>query len=127
MGVLTVESDDPDNPVIAVNLVRNGLPSAVVSQAIALEAAIDDAIAVGSLIGSGNGSSSHGRNGAFIDMVEAAGDLIEAGLSEEACGQLRSALRRVDGHPRPPDFMVGDDAAIIAEQIEALRTSLECG
>lgn len=126
-GTLTVDSADADEPSVAVSLIGNGLIGAVEDQATVLEAAVEEAIAVGGLVGSGSGNSSNGRLNAFANMIDAAGDLIEAGLIEDACGQLRSALRRVDGDPRPPDFATGDDAALIAEQIEFLRTSLGCG
>ena len=77
-------------------------------------------------MGDGSGKSANGRLNAFVNMVDAAGDLIEAGLIEDACGQLKSALRRVDGIPRPPDFVAGEEAALIADQIEFLRESLGC-
>jgi len=125
-GTLTVDSDDPDNPIVEVSLIGNGLVGAVEDQATNLETAIDDAIALGTLVGSGSGNSSGGRLGAFANMIEAAGDLIEAGLIDEACGQLRSALRRVDGDPRPPDFVTGEEAALIAAEIEFLLQSLGC-
>ena len=38
---------------------------------------VDDAVMTGDLSGSGNGNSAHGRLGALIDMIEAAGDLID--------------------------------------------------
>ncbi|MFQ5566122.1 MAG: hypothetical protein ACE5EU_07150, partial [Paracoccaceae bacterium] len=126
-GTLTIDSADTDEPSVAVSLIGNGLVGAVEDQATVLEAAVDEAIAFGGLVGSGSGNSSNGRLNAFANMIDAAGDLIEAGFIEDACGQLRSALRRVDGDPRPPDFATGDDAALIAEQIEFLRTSLGCG
>lgn len=126
LGTLTVDSADPDQPMVEVSLIGNGLIGAVDDQATALEAAVGDAIAFGGLVGSGSGNSSSGRLNAFDNMIEAAGDLIEAGFIEDACGQLRSALRRVDGEPRPPDFATGDDAALIADQIRFLRTSLGC-
>ena len=75
---------------------------------------------------SGSGKSTGGRLNAFANMLEASGDLIEAGFIGDACGQLRSALRRVDGEPRPPDFATGVGAELIAAQIEFLRTSLGC-
>ncbi|MEE9281167.1 MAG: hypothetical protein V3V67_13425 [Myxococcota bacterium] len=57
-------------------------------------------------------------------MIEAAGDLLTAGLRDpatlvttgnvvdaqlvrDACGQLRAALARTDGEARPPDFVTG--------------------
>lgn len=125
-GALTIESDDPDQPTIDVSLIGNGLAGAIEDQATELEMAVNDFIAVGTLVGSGTGNSASKRLNAFADMVEAAGDLIEAGFIEEACDQLESARRRIDGEPKPPDFAVGEDADLIADQIEFLRETLEC-
>ena len=100
--------------------------SAVENQLAALETVLDDAIISGGLEGSGSGKSANGRLGAFVNMIEEAGDLIVAGFIEDACGQLRSALRKVDGSPRPPDFASGPDAELIAGQIVFLRDLLEC-
>ena len=48
-GTLTVESDDPDEPIVDVSLIGNGLVGAVEDQATALEAAVEDAIVSGGL------------------------------------------------------------------------------
>lgn len=125
-ATLTITSDDADEGSVVVSLIGNGLVDALEGEATVLETAIDAAIAGGTLVGDGSGKSANGRLNAFANMVEAAGDLIEAGFFEDACRQLKSALRRVDGSPRPPDFVVGDDAALIADQIEFLRDSLMC-
>ncbi len=109
-----------------MRLIGNGLVGAVEYQATVLEAVVDDAIAGGTLVGTGSGNSATGRLNAFANMIEATGDLIEAGFIEDACGQLKSALRRVDGAPRPPDFVAGVDAALIKAEIEFLQTSLGC-
>ena len=50
---------------------RGNLAGAVEDQATALEAAVDDAIADGGLVGTGSGNSSSGRLGAFANMIEA--------------------------------------------------------
>lgn len=126
-GTLTVVSDDPDEPVVVVSLIGNGLEGAVGDQSTVLEDAVNAGIISGGLVGSGPGNSADGRLEAFANMVEAAGDLISAGYIGDACGQLRSALRRVDGNPRPPDFVTGPDAALIRDEIEFLLMSLGCG
>ena len=125
-GTLTVDSDDPDAPSIDVSLVGNGLAGAIGDQASELEAAVEDAIATGDLGGSGPGISANGRLDAFANMVETAGDLVDAGFIEDACGQLSSALRRVDGVSPLPDFVMGEAATLLADQIRFLRDSLEC-
>lgn len=125
-GTLTVLSDDSDEPTVDVSLIGNGLVGAVEEQATLLEAAVGDAIIDGTLDGSGEGLSSSSLLDAFVQITDTAGDLIEAGLIDGACAQLNTALRRVDGVSPPPDFVGGDDAALIALQIEFLRDSLGC-
>ena len=63
---------------------------------------------------------------AFINMIEAAGDLIEDGLYDEACGQLGAALKKCDGQATPPDFVTGDAVEVLKGMIEVLRTTLGC-
>ncbi len=125
-GLLTVVSDDPDESFVFVDLLGNGLAGAVEDQATVLEAAIGAGVAAGTLVGSGSGNSANGRLQAFANMIDAAGDLIEAGFIEDACGQLRSASKRIDGDPRPPDFVAGDDAELIKAEIDFLLSSLGC-
>ena len=63
------------------------------------------------------------------NMILAAGDLIADGLIADACQQLLDALKRTDGltgRGNPPDFISGDDAALIASLIQDLRTDLGC-
>ena len=60
-------------------------------------------------------------------MIEAAGDLIEDGLIEEACQQLMDAYRKADGlgpPGSPPDFVTGAVASDLALMIMNLRISL---
>ena len=62
-------------------------------------------------------------------MIEAAGDLIEDGLIEEACQQLMDAYKKCDGlapPESPPDFVAGPHAAELAVMIQNLRISLGC-
>lgn len=124
---LDVLSDDPDEPLVAVTLVGEGAVGEGSDQASALEQAIQEAVAAGTLTGSGKGKSADGRLQAFLNMVEATVDLIEGGFIEDACGQLEQLLRRTDGSPQPPDFVEGEDAETIAAYIEFLMMTLECG
>ena len=78
------------------------------------------------LEGSGSGGSASGRLNALINQIEAAGDLSDAGLIDEACGQLASTLKRTDGVFPPPDFVSGEAAAELALLIEIMRASLSC-
>ena len=123
LATLTVTSDEG---TVDVSFLGNGLEGMVEDQATVLETNVNDAIIAFTLVGSGSGKSANGRLGAFANMIEAAGDLIEAGFIEDACDQLKSALKRVDGEPRPPDFVSGTDAEFIEAEIIFLRNSLGC-
>ncbi|MCH8196586.1 MAG: hypothetical protein IH904_00755 [Proteobacteria bacterium] len=124
LATLTVTSDEG---TVDVSFLGNGLEGLVEDQTTVLETNVNDAIIAFTLVGSGSGKSANGRLGAFANMIEAAGDLIETGFIEDACGQLKSALKRVDGEPRPPDFVAGTDAEFIEAEIIFLRDSLGCG
>jgi len=87
---------------------------------------MDAAVAGGTLAGDGPGNSASGRLGALRNMIEAAGSMVASGQYAEACDQLRDALNRTDGNPKPPDFVTGPDAAKLAEMIRTLRTDMGC-
>ena len=57
---------------------------------------IKDSVEAGTLYGSGPGKSAEGRLGALRNMIEATGNLIDAGLIEDACWQLQDAYNRTD-------------------------------
>jgi hypothetical protein len=59
-------------------------------------------------------------------MIEAAGDLIEDGDIEQACGQLTAAYKKTDGQNKPPDFVSGPAAEELAAMIQELMDELEC-
>jgi hypothetical protein len=80
----------------------------------------------GSLTGDGPGNSAEHRLNALRNMIESAGYMIEQGQYEEACQQLMDVYRRVDGQPRPPDFVTGEAASQLAELILDLMADLGC-
>jgi len=127
-AALQITSDDDINPLIEVSLGGVGvyveLPPE--GQIAAILAFIKASIEAGTLFGDGSGNSAGNRLNAFINMIEAAGDLIEDGLYAEACGQLGAALKKCDGQPNPPDFVAGEAAEVVKGMIEVLRTTLGC-
>lgn len=86
----------------------------------------DDSSEHGLLWGIGPGSSAPNKLNALRRMIETAGDLIDAGDIEGACGQLMAAFLKCDGEDMPPDFAGGDAAGFIAGMIDDLMTNLEC-
>jgi len=87
---------------------------------------IDAWVDAGSLEGDGPGNSGANRLNAIENMIEAAGDLIEAGAIGQACDQLMDAYLRCDGEPTPPDFVMGPASDDVAELILQLMTDHGC-
>jgi len=57
-------------------------------------------------------------------MIEAAANLMAAGLNADAINQLQQALERTDGVDPPPDFVTGPAASELADLIEELMASI---
>ena len=85
----------------------------------------DECVENARLIGSGPGNSWH-RMKALRNMLKSAGELVEDGLTAEACQQLLDAYKRCDGQPKPPDFVEGFAAPQLAEMIQKYRAYLGC-
>jgi len=83
-------------------------------------------VEAGTLVGEGPGKSADKRLNALRNMLEAAAELIEAGLYELACEQLWDAYRKCDGDPKPPDFVSGAACAELAAMIQDVIDSLGC-
>jgi hypothetical protein len=81
-------------------------------------------VEAGTLTGEGPGHSAKGRLGAFTNMIEAAGQMIEAGMYAQAYAQLLDAYARCDGETPPPDFVSGDAAPELAGLIQGLTQDL---
>lgn len=125
---LVIESDDPDNGTVVVQLSGEGVqvqgpPSQQIAELLEV---FDDAVAAGSLQGSGPAGSDEGRLKALRNMIAAAGELITDGNVVEACGQLLDVLNRIDGDPRPPDFATGAALEEVWTGVVELRSTLGC-
>lgn len=86
----------------------------------------DASVEAGTLVGEGPGESAENRLIALRNMLEAASDLIEDGLIQEACQQLRDAYKKCDGQPKPPDFVTGEATEELAAMIQDVIDSLGC-
>jgi len=82
---------------------------------------INYSVSKGTLTETGQGNSK-----ALMNKIEAAGNLIEKGSTAGACSQLKNAYNETDGLPQPPDFVMGDAAPSLANQIQNLMTGLGC-
>jgi hypothetical protein len=127
-AVLEISSDDTDEPVIMVSFSGTGVvyeppPS---EQIIRILEFFDQSVKDGTLEGDGPGMSAGRRLTALRNMIIAAGGFIADGQLDEACEQLLAAYRRTDGDPQPPDFVKGEAASELANQILALLESVGC-
>ncbi len=126
-GALKLESTDFSNPSITVTLSGSGLvlenpPEAQIKEILAF---ISTAVEAGTLEGAGpNAKSANNRLGAFVNMIETAGGMIEAGSIEDAMGQLTAAARKVDSSGRPSGFVTGSASGELVTKINTLISDL---
>jgi hypothetical protein len=78
------------------------------------------------LTGVGQGNSANGRLNALRNMLEMAGDFINIGDIEGACGQLHAASKKCDGESPPPDFVTGEAVSDLYNMIVELIAALGC-
>jgi hypothetical protein len=86
----------------------------------------DYSVGQGTLLGSGPGRSGMRRLNALKNMIEEAGDLLNTGLYDEGCHQLKDAYNRCDGDFPPPDFVGGTAVEELESRIKELMTGLGC-
>ena len=86
---------------------------------------IDNQIDDGNIVGTGGGASADNRISDFIDKIDEAIALYEAGNIEEAIGTLKAVLKKCDGDPKPPDHVEGDAAVELANRILDLIEAME--
>jgi hypothetical protein len=86
----------------------------------------DESVADGSLVGEGPGKSGKNRLNALRNMLETAGNLVDAGDYQAACGQLMDVYKKTDGDPKPPDFVSGPATEDLAIMVLDLVDNLGC-
>jgi len=127
IGSLVIESNDADEAMVQVPLSGIGVFADTPSeQVIAVTDYIQDSIDTGELNAEGEGRSADNKVNALINMIEAAGDLLEAGETAEGCQQLTSIYLKVDGINPPPDFVSGPAIEGLGNAIQGLMTSYGC-
>jgi hypothetical protein len=126
--VLNIISDDPDEGLVEVELSGTGVEVELppLEQIQNMLDFFDASVSEGTLVGHGPGRSAEGRRYALRNMIIAAGDLIREGATENACEQLLDIYNRMDGLPKPPDFVSGEAASTLADMILDLRTDMGC-
>lgn len=79
----------------------------------------------------GNGSDKLAENrlNALRNMIETAGNLINSGKTDEACGQLKAAYKKMDDlntKGSSTDFVTGVAVSDLSTMVQALMDGLEC-
>jgi len=113
------EEPPPDDPPVDD---PPGDPETPTCETIA--AFFNQAVAAGTITGSGPGRSAGGRLRAMENMMTEACASIEEGNLDAACALLDAALKKCDGGA--PDFLVGEALGELEEQTMAMRLAL-CG
>lgn len=127
-GSLMIYSNDPKNPVIQIALNGTGEASEPppAEQVASILAFFDSSVVNGTLQGQGPGKSAAGRLKALRNMIVATGDLLAKGYTAEACRQLWDLYEKMDGLPRPPDFVTGSAASTLAAKVQHLISYMAC-
>jgi hypothetical protein len=125
-AVISIASDDEDEPVVDVTLSGVGIIVDVPPQQQIQETLdyFDASVAEGTLLGYGPGNSPSKRLKALRNMIESASDLINAGAYDQAIDQLESIAKKTDGESKPQDFVVGDPAVELNAMINNLIADL---
>jgi YD repeat-containing protein len=86
----------------------------------------DQCVEDGMIEGYGPGNSGNYMLNALGNMLAMAGELINIGDIEDACVQLKAALKKCDDNPLPPDFVTGDAVTELYDMITELMLELGC-
>ena len=125
-ATVQISSDDEDEPLVEVALYGVGIITEIppTQQIQGILDYFDDSVAAGTLQGYGPGNSPQKRLHALHNMIEAASDLINAGVYDLAIEQLEAISKKTDGVAKPQDFVVGEAVAELNAKIEALIADL---
>jgi hypothetical protein len=126
-AVLSIGSDDPNDPVVDVALTGEGMP-VVLSPEEQITQILDmfnTAVQEDSIAGIGNKKSAKNKLKTFGKMLNLAHALIATGYDEYALEILNVTEAKSDGQKRPKDFIKGDGVAdlnlLINELIDTIQ------
>ena len=121
-AILQVASDDPDQPVMEVALLGEGMLVILTpAEQIALirqyyQAGLED----GTIEGVGRGRRALNKARVFGKTLRLVEQLINAGYDRHALKALKIAEKQCDGDKRPRDFVRGDGVVLLNEMINEL-------
>jgi hypothetical protein len=126
-AVLSILSNDPNEPVIDVVLTGEGM-SVVLSpeeQLTQILDIFDAAVEEGAIQGVGNKKSAKNKVKVFGKMVSTTEKLIGLGYNDYALKVLLMIEKKCDGHKRPKDFIKGPAAEELNQLINELIDTLQ--
>jgi beta propeller repeat protein len=125
-STLTIDHNDVDHPPVLVQFTGIGLPATVppALQITDILAFFDQAVAKGTLVGSGSGILAKARLLALRELLVLAKELIGYGNNGLARLMLLGAYQLVDSRPSPADFAAGTSAPPLANMIQKLSRIL---
>jgi hypothetical protein len=100
--LLLIENNDPAQPIVEVLLEGTGVVVDPTDDLADILSFFDQSVLDGTLVGSGPGASGENRLNALRNKLEAAGDILDKGLTTQACNILLDAFFRSDGVFPPP-------------------------
>ena len=126
-GVLTIVSNDPNDPAVDVVLTGEGVPFILTAREHSEQIldVYDLAVENGSVQGVGKGQSANNKIDTFGKMLAAADDLIETGLYESALLTLQIIELKCDGQKSPEDFIKGPAAEELNMRVNELIDTLQ--
>ncbi len=126
-AVLSILSNDPNDPVVDVVLTGEGLPIVLLPEEQIAQILDDYNIAVrdGTIKGNGNRRSAKNKVRVFKKMLVITEWLITAGYNDYALEVLLMIEKKCDGLKSPKDFIKGDGAAELNALINELIQTLQ--
>jgi hypothetical protein len=126
-GVLTIVSNDPNDPVVDVLLTGEGMSVVLSSeeQITQILDVFDGAIEEGSIQGVGNEKSATNKVEVFGKILSLADELLQADYDEYALETLLMIEKKCDGQKAPKDFIEGAAAEELNTLINALIDILQ--
>jgi hypothetical protein len=129
-AVLTLVSNDPNDPMVDVVLTGEGMPVVLspeeqITQILDTYDTYNTAVEEGTIQKNGKKRSARNRLKVFRKMLVIANRLIDGGYGDPALEVLVMIEKKCDGRKRPKDFVRDPAAADLNEQINELIDTLQ--
>lgn len=124
-AVVYISSDDPNDPLVSVQLLGEGMSLSAVEQSAIILDIYDTALEAETITGVGNKKSAANKSETFGKMLAVADELLLADYRDEALETLLMIEAKCDGQKSPKDFIQGPDAEVLNMMINELIAALQ--